>query len=214
MSRVASEPRSAIPAVSDCADCYSADERSWMDVSRRVRASALAPVLAALDRIHCRPDHITIVSLVVGLAFTPLYPIAGAWALLALLLHLALDGLDGPLARHQGSASRCGSFTDTMADQLVVTTSTLTLMHAGVVGGIAGSVYIITYAVVVIFAMLRNALGVPYSWLVRPRMIVYAWIGVELWWWPGSLDVVLWFFSALLAAKVLTGFVRIRRKLG
>ena len=45
-------------------------------------------------------------------------------ALVALSLHVLIDGLDGPLARHLGIASRSGSFTDTMADQVVVVATT------------------------------------------------------------------------------------------
>jgi hypothetical protein len=66
---------------------------------------------------------------------------------------------------------------------------------------------------VVLFAMARNALSVPYSWLVRPRFVVFLWIPIEVLWWPGSMDYLLWVASALLAGKAITGFVRIRRKI-
>jgi hypothetical protein len=61
--------------------------------------------------------------------------------------------------------------------------------------------------------MARNALAIPYGWLVRPRMAVYAWIPVEHWVLPGSLDIVLRGFTALLAVKLLSGLVKIRRRL-
>ncbi len=59
--------------------------------------------------------------------------------------------------------------------------------------------------------MLRNALKIPYSWLVRPRFVVYAWIIVEVFVWRGSMDVVLAICAALLATKTLTGFAKLRR---
>ena len=61
--------------------------------------------------------------------------------------------------------------------------------------------------------MVRNALEVPYSWLIRPRFVVYVWIPVEIYWWPGSLDILLWVCSLLLGAKMLSGFLRIRKRL-
>jgi hypothetical protein len=61
--------------------------------------------------------------------------------------------------------------------------------------------------------MARNAMAIPYSWLVRPRFFVFACIPVEAHLLPGSLNVLLWVVSALLAWKTLTGFVNIRRKL-
>jgi phosphatidylglycerophosphate synthase len=119
----------------------------------------------------------------------------------------------GQLARHLGRASDRGSFTDTKADQMVVTFSTLTLIQFGNASLWPGGMYLFFYTVVVMFAMARNAMDIPYSWLVRPRFFVYLGIPVDLYLWPGSLDVLLWIVSALLAWKVLTGFVKIRGRL-
>jgi hypothetical protein len=57
---------------------------------------------------------------------------------------------------------------------------------------VAGGVYVSVYTVVVLFAMARNTLQIPYSWLVRPRFVVYGWIGVESISLPGTLNYVLW----------------------
>ena len=61
--------------------------------------------------------------------------------------------------------------------------------------------------------MVRNALAVPYSWLLRPRFVVYGWLIVEWAWWPGSLQYVMAGCVAVLSLKTLTGFFRIRRSL-
>jgi phosphatidylglycerophosphate synthase len=203
------------------ADCYSAGERPAMVWGQEVRAWLLGPLLAWLGRCGVLPDHVTLVSLAAGLAFCPLWlwPGSPAWskpaALAALLMHVLLDGLDGPLARHLGTASRRGSFTDTLADQLVVTVSTLAIITAPqpLAGVWAGGMYLFLYSLVVGFAMIRNALGVPYSWLVRPRFWVYAWIAVDQFLLAGWMDVVLWVFAAVLAVKAASGFVAIRRML-
>ena len=194
-------------------DCYSAGERGWMEFGQRLRATALAPLLRVLAALRVTPDHLTLLSLLAGLAFCPLYFQSVAWALVALLLHVLLDGLDGPLARYLGVASRRGSFTDTMSDQLVVTATTITLMKVGVIGVAAGGVYIFVYGIVVAFAMIRNAMKIPYSWLVRPRFVVYVWMMVEVWWWPGTIEYVLWIASVLLGLKMISGFLRIRKAL-
>src|SRR5262245_33326291 len=123
-----------IEAEAPKADCYSAGERGAMVHWQSLRGWWLAPLLSTLSACGVTADHITAASLACGLAFCPLWlwPAGPPWAkpaaLLALLLHALLDGLDGPLARHQQTASRRGSFTDTLADQIVVTASTLALM--------------------------------------------------------------------------------------
>ncbi|MEM9378535.1 MAG: CDP-alcohol phosphatidyltransferase family protein [Planctomycetota bacterium] len=195
------------------ADCYSGGERAWMVRGQELRAALLGPLLVRLARLRVSPDHVTLASLALGLAAAPLLALRPWAGLVALVLHVLLDGVDGPLARHLGVASRRGSFTDTIADQVVVTATTAALMTAGLVGVVPGTLYVFLYAVVVAFAMVRNALDVPYAWLVRPRFAVYAWIPIELHVWPGSLDGLVWLCAPLLGAKTLSGFVRLRRRL-
>jgi phosphatidylglycerophosphate synthase len=195
------------------ADCYSAGERDWMLRGQAMRAWMLGPVLRALHQCKVNANHLTFLSLLAGLAFCPLFFWSPAAALIALLVHVLIDGLDGPLARYTGSASRGGSFTDTMADQIVVMATTTTLMAAHVAGVLPGGLYIFLYTVAVLFAIARNAMAIPYSWMVRPRFFVYAWIAVEIYAFPGTLNLVLWAFNALLTLKVLTGFLRIRKRI-
>jgi phosphatidylglycerophosphate synthase len=196
------------------ADCYSTGERKWMTLTQQWRGRCLTPLLRALTRIGVSPDHITFASLVVGLTGCALWLVSPIATLTGLLLHVLLDGLDGPLARHQEVASPRGSFTDTMADQAVVTAVTVTLMFARLVSIPAGGGYIFLYAVVALFAMARNLLRRPYAWLIRPRFILYAWIPCELWLAAGTLNGLVWVCNALLALCALTGFLVIRRSLG
>ena len=195
------------------ADCYSGGERRWMEWGQQVRARLLAPLLRVLASLKVTPDHLTAVSLLTGLAFCGLWFWSPAAALGALLAHVLLDGLDGPLARHQGVASRSGSFTDSLADQMVITATTITLMTDHVIDITAGGVYLSVYAVVVAIAMIRNALEIPYSWLIRPRFLVYTWILVEAFLWPGTISWLLWAINAVLCWKLLTGFANLRERL-
>ena len=102
------------------ADCYSGGERAAMEWTQRARGRLLGPLLRLLATLRVTPDHLTLASLLVGLLFCVLWFWSPAAALAALLIHVLLDGLDGPLARHLGVASRRGSFTDTVADQTVI----------------------------------------------------------------------------------------------
>ncbi len=195
------------------ADCYSAADRKLMVWGQEVRRKMLGPLLWAMAKCHITADILTLASLAAGLAFCPVYFFCRPAALGLLALHLCLDGLDGPLARYTQTASRKGSFTDTMTDQIVIAASTITLIAGGVISVVPGACYIFIYTVVVAFSMIRNALEIPYVWLVRPRFFVYAWFAIELYVLPGSIDYVLWTFTGLLTAKMITGFIKIRRRL-
>ena len=202
------------------ADCYSSGERTMMVWFQNLRQAWLRPFLRSLANWGIAPDHLTILSLLCGLAFCPLYFWNVQWAFGMLLLHVVLDGLDGPLARYSGVASRRGSFADTLCDQTVVAATTLTVMTRPdpLIHVWAGGVYIFLYSIVVAFAMIRNALGIPYSWLVRPRFIVYSWLALECFvlqgsWLGGSINYILWLFNGLLGFKMLTGYWRIRQRI-
>lgn len=194
--------------------CYSDGEGEFMRQSQELRGRLLKPLLVVLARLRVTPNQLTFLSLATGLAFCPMF--IWRYQVLAfglLLSHVLLDGLDGPLARFTQRASNQGSFTDTTADQIVVAFSTVTLIHTGHAGIWPGGLYLFFYSMVVIFAMVRNALAIPYSWLVRPRFLVYAWFPVEVYLWPGSLGILWWILSILLGIKMLTGFVQIRRRI-
>ncbi|QTN31492.1 CDP-alcohol phosphatidyltransferase family protein [Akkermansiaceae bacterium] len=194
--------------------CYSGGEAGFMAWSQGLRAALLDPLLHALTWAHVTANHITVASLLCGLAFVPAFGLVAPWLAFSLLfLHVLLDGLDGPLARFRGTASDRGSFTDTMVDQLVVSVVMIAMIHSGHAGLWPGSLYIFFYLLVVTFAFIRNALKQPYSWLLRPRFIVFIWLMVDVYLWPGTLDWVLWAAVAVLALKSATGFWVIRRRM-
>ena len=210
MKRLEITPEEENPKVT----CYSDGERGWMAKSQELRARCLNPFMAILARCGVTPNGLTLLSLACGLAFCPVFIWSSRVAAFALLLlHVILDGLDGPLARYLKIASNRGSMTDTASDQVVVAFSTVTLIHTGFAGVWPGALYIFFYTVVVILAMVRNAMEIPYSWLVRPRFLVFAWTPVEVYLWRGTLDWLLWFVVLLLALKMLTGFIHVRRRL-
>jgi len=196
---------------------YSKSEKAMMEASQNWREKALLPLLKILSFLKVSPNQLTYLSLFFGVAFCFIFllgfPGAKMIAFLMLAVHVLLDGIDGPLARYLGVESNKGSFTDSTVDQLVVAFSTITLIYSGEIGIIPGGFYLFLYTLVVVFAMVRNSLTIPYSWLVRPRFVVYAWFLVEVYIWPGSIDFVLWIFIGLLVIKVFSGFIQIRRKL-
>ncbi len=196
------------------ADCYSAGDRKLMLLSQHIRGWLLTPVLVLLQRCRITANGLTLIGLITGLAFAPMLFVNRPLALALLLLHVALDGLDGPLARHTGTASPRGSFSDTVVDQLVVAATTTALIIHGTIHTLPGVLYLFTYTVVIAFSLARNALRTPYTWLFRPRLFVYAMIPVALYWKAGFLDYALWAFAVLLAVKGVSGFVMIRRGMG
>jgi len=195
-------------------NCYSGGEADFMARSQQIRAQLFDPLLRLLARLGVTANHVTVASLLCGLAFPPVFHWVVPWAaFVLLLLHVLLDGLDGPLARFRGTASNRGSFTDTMVDQVVVTVVMIAMIRGGYAELWAGSLYVFFYLLVVTFAFVRNALLEPYSWLFRPRFLIFFWLPVEVYWWSNTLNWVLWACVAILAIKAATGFRKIRRRM-
>lgn len=230
-------PGSSYDAVNEASprhsDCYSETERISMERYQRIKQRLLLPLLGGLDRFGVTPNGVTVASMVMGLVFCPLYLLgdftsnAGfSWVVIAwvaLMGHVIVDGIDGPLARFQQKAGPRGSFTDTMADQVVLAATTLTFIAAEPLGlpglGLfAGGFYIFLYTVAVAFAMVRNSLGIPYGFLLRPRYWVLVCLFIECFLWPTPTmafitEILIWAFNGLLAWSVWDGFLAIRRKL-
>lgn len=197
-------------------DCYSRDERAWMEFGQRGRRWLLGPLLGCLSDLGVKPDGITIFSGIMGLAFVPLWLAHQSNAALACLLaHVLLDGLDGPLARYQARASARGSFTDTFVDQLVVTLVMLAWMmtYPSNMNIATAGIYTYLYSVVVAMAMVRNSLAIPFSWLVRPRFFVFSSIALDAWMGTDWTMYVLVVCDLLLAMKLGSGFLKLRGKL-
>lgn len=196
-------------------DCYSAGERSWMEYGQQLRACWLGPLLRVLTIARITPDHLTIVSLISGLAFFPAWLFdKSAVGILLLWLHAVVDGLDGPLARYQHRASPRGSFTDSFCDQLVVSCVTMALMMKSPgVSILAGATFLVVYVGVLAISMVRNTLRIPYSWLLRPRLIVYAAIPCQLVVVTNFLEPLMWVCNAIMSWKLMTGFWKLRNRL-
>lgn len=209
----ASAPSVAPPPAAPKVSVYAASDRGFMAQTQRLRQALLAPVLQLMMRLGVRATHVTALSLVCGLVGAAVLASSPTVALVLLALHVGLDGLDGPLARARGEAGSAGALSDTLADQLVVSAVGIAAIDAGLAGLLDGTAYVLTYSAVVGLALARSALAVPYAWLVRPRFFVYAWLAVELFWWPGTLRWLHLGFAALLAIKAFTGFVQLRHAL-
>jgi len=209
-------------------DCYSESERASIELYQGFKQRLLRPLLVVLSGMGITPNQVTFVSAVAGAAFCPLYLWSDqAWAMPAaiflLAMHMIIDGIDGPLARHDGSASPSGSFTDSMGDQIVIAATTIALMveRAWELGSganlVAGGIYIFLYTVVVGFAMVRNSLEIPYRFVVRPRNGIYAWIFIDFCFLNGDFgmiaDAIFWVCNAILLIHFVDGFLAIKRRI-
>jgi len=150
------------------------------------RDRALAPVVTALLAMGVRANHITLLGLACAMAGAVLLLDHPGAASVAVVVHLLLDGLDGPVARAQQTPS--SPLLDHVGDAAV----------AGVIACGASLrfgiplwiplVVLITYA---LSALLVAQSKSSVYWVLRPRIVIYFAIGVDLIWDLGVTLIVL-----------------------
>jgi phosphatidylglycerophosphate synthase len=188
--------------------CYSLHEGPWMAAWDKARRWALAPLLRLLTWLGVSPGFLTTLGLALGLLGAANLAEDPAWGVAYLALHLALDGLDGPLARWQGRASSAGALWDMTADLLVVLAVTLALAEAGAAPVRSALLFGWLYLALLVVACARQRLGRPFRLLVRPRFVLYAALTLPLFGVPLPLlamDLLLSALNALMSAFVTWG---------
>jgi phosphatidylglycerophosphate synthase len=140
-------------------DYFNEQERTKQSAFAATRDRLALPVVRLLTALRVNADHITLLSVLVlvgGVAGAVLYP----WLYApSLLLYVLLDGLDGPLARHQGKASKAGSINDITADQVGVPVVLGWMAYQGHAPGWAAALLSGLYIVCIYNLVLYNLTG-------------------------------------------------------
>jgi phosphatidylglycerophosphate synthase len=179
------------------------------------RDRALFPAYRALARRNVHADTATLASfLVVLLFFVPLLALkqyVAAWA--ALLVHLALDALDGPMARTCGYSSNRGAIADIMNDitgMVVVVAATVT---TGWIDPTVGLLYVASYLYLIVFTIGLNVLRAGFRVVLKSKYWYYAALVITV----HSGRRILTPFAAACAlycvGYVLVAFMRMRDRL-
>ena len=118
------------------------------------------------------------------------------------------------MAKFTHRDSNRGGFTDVCADQAVVIAVVFALLASEALPPLAGSFFILGHTIIVGFAMVRNAMGIPYKWLIHPRIFLYVMIFAQHYFvWPGTLLYLVYVFNLIFALRIFSGFTRIRKEL-
>jgi phosphatidylglycerophosphate synthase len=149
-----------------------------------------------------------------GIGLWTASPVAAAVLVIGgLLLHVALDGLDGPLARAAGTAGPAGAFTDMCLDHVGFLIVATLLAAAGRLDGAAACLYVSTYTVSVVCVIILNLLQRPLRYVLRTKYAFYFLVGGQQLGWLADLTPAVLAFGFVHAAYCVVGFVAVRRAL-
>lgn len=140
---------------------FSANEAAFQHSFGTWRQKVFLPLLKILDRANVSPDALSLLGILVMILLPLGFLYSPVFLILAYLLHLFLDGIDGALARHKGIASQRGAYLDVVVDHASLVATVLTLQWFGLGGGFWLLLYSICYLILVVHFVLMNARGNP-----------------------------------------------------
>jgi phosphatidylglycerophosphate synthase len=197
----------------ECADCWSPSERRMKEHIERCKKFLFLPLIEILVKLGVTANMVSYSSAVIGLisAVYIWYDIKIAAILLA--VSFAIDGLDGSVARATKKNRMKGSVTDCFADQFTISATTIGFISVGLLNPVIGGLYLIVYPVVIIFSILRNIIGKPAVYVLRPRLVVF----ITFWFYAATsinwLDYVVLPLSIILLFQAVKDFYFLRGNL-
>ena len=196
-----------------CANCWSPSETKMKSLIERKKGVFFSPLLHLLIKLKISANMVSYFSAIIGLVSTVYLFFDIKISAILLIISFIIDGIDGSLARITKTDNIQGSITDCLCDQVVISSSTIGLMSIGILNPIIGGLYLVTYPLVITFAILRNLINQPRFYVFRPRIIgylvfiVYAFTKIDI------INLVTLILSLTLIFQVITDFYFLRKYL-
>lgn len=170
-------------------DSYSSLERKFLAPARKLLSVVYTPLVRALAALHVTPNVVSFSQVLVAVAVVLLIPTQPRLAFVLFLVAIALDGVDGALARALHCSTRFGALFDQYCDHIreIVVISGLAL-HGALNPFLAG-LYGLAYPAFNLTLYLCNLYRVPVALAVKSYLVVYPAIFLYLWF---GFDIVSW----------------------
>jgi len=168
------------------ADSFTGAERRVLAPVRRFLAALYGPPVSLLAALGVHPNAVSLSQIPLGVAVAWLIPFAPLWALALFVATLALDGMDGALARRTRRASAHGALIDQYADHAREVIVIAGLAAHGALHPATAVLYGVAYPGLNVTLYLLNARGVPEPVAFKtyltfyPALVAYLGFGVNV----------------------------------
>jgi len=162
---------------------YSSGELRYMRAWQQRKDTVLLPITKLLNYFGVKPVVVSAAGIVIAGAtlwwsFVLVQP---GYFLLGLLAHVVIDGIDGSLARNHRLDTPSGALVDTIADYVVsIMALTFVARFTPIPLWLLASVGAV-YGLLLAIAYIRNERGIPYRFMPRGRLGLYALLFVHIW---------------------------------
>lgn len=187
--------------------------RSW-------RGYMVRPLVLFFSALGMSANAMSYVGLALTLASAALMPTHLHLSFIVFCIALLADNLDGELARHQGTASDRGKFTDVVVDNVTFSIFMFGVAYAGILDPLLAGVVVYTMLLCRTFMVVRKNVHKKSDWLIKayagffPNFWVYvhysAFIGYALGY-GNILPIVATLSAIALSLKAVIDFRFIQR---
>jgi phosphatidylglycerophosphate synthase len=187
------------------ADSYSSIERRFLAPVRGLLSRVHSPLVRLLARLHVSPDSVSLAGPLLGVVFVFTVRHHPRLSFIIWFLSVAVDGVDGALARYIGRASDFGTLFDQVCDHARETLIVVGLAWSGALSPLWGSLYPFVYTTINVTLFLGNSYGSPAPLAIKSWMVLYPAILLYLLWGRNYLNLAAPLSIALMLFTIVHG---------
>jgi phosphatidylglycerophosphate synthase len=193
------------------ADSYSSFERLYLAPARRVLLALYSPLVRVLAALRVSPNAVSFSQVIVGVIVVALMPSQPRVAFLLFLAALALDGIDGALARATNRVTKFGALFDQYCDHIREVTVVAGLGLHGALNPLLAGLYGLAYPGFNLTLYICNSYRAPLPFAIKSYAVVYPALLAYLWFGANVLDAAVALSIALMGIVIVMGLFNLHR---
>ena len=197
--------------MSTSSDSYSSLERKLLAPARGLLRVVYGPLVRVLAALHVPPNAVSFSQVILGGVVVALMPQFPRVAFVLFVVAVALDGVDGALARATNRVTRFGALFDAYCDHTREVTVVAGLALYGALNPFLAGLYGVTYPGLNLTLALCNSHRAPLPFAIKSYLIVYPALFAYLWFDANVLDAAVALSIALMGAAIAVGLWRLAR---
>lgn len=191
-------------------DSYSSLERRLLAPARNLLRAIYSPLVHVLAALRVPPNAVSFSQVILGAVVVVLMPQHPRTAFILFVAAIALDGLDGALARATNRATRFGALFDQYCDHVREVTVVAGLALYGALNPFLAGLYGLTYPGFNLTLYLCNSHDVSLPFAIKSYLVVYPALFAYLWFGVNALDAAVALSVALMALVIVQGLIRLK----
>ncbi len=196
--------------MSTSSDSYSSLERKFLAPARTLLRAVFSPLVRVLAALRVSPNAVSFSQVILGAVVVALMPTHPRVAFILFVAALALDGLDGALARATNRATRFGALFDQYCDHAREVIVVAGLALHGALNPFLAGIYGVTYPGFNLTLYLCNSYRAPLPFAVKSYLVVYPALFAYLWFGANILDAAVALSIALMIFVIALGLIRLK----